>query len=48
MVGPPLAWRSFEGGHLYRVLKFVVMVGIGWLVVRSLPDLARYLRIRSL
>jgi hypothetical protein len=29
-------------------VKFVVMVGIGWLVVRSLPDVARYLKIRSL
>jgi hypothetical protein len=29
-------------------VKFVVMVGMGWLVVRSLPDVARYLKIRSL
>jgi hypothetical protein len=29
-------------------VKFVVMVGIGWMVVRSLPDVARYLKIRSL
>jgi hypothetical protein len=29
-------------------VKFVVMVGIGWVLVRSLPDVARYLRMRSL
>ena len=33
---------------MYRALKFVVMVGIGWLLVRSLPDVARYLKIRAL
>jgi hypothetical protein len=30
-----------------RALKSVVMVVIGWLVVTSIPGLAKYLRIRS-
>jgi hypothetical protein len=37
-----------KGVDVYRALKFVLMVGIGLMVVRSLPDLARYLKIRSL
>jgi len=33
---------------MFAALKFVVIVGVGWLVVASLPDLARYLRMRSM
>jgi hypothetical protein len=33
---------------MYRGLKFVVLVGVGWLVVSSLPDLARDLKMRSI
>jgi hypothetical protein len=33
---------------VYRTLKFVAVVGIGWLVVTSLPGLARYLKMRSI
>jgi hypothetical protein len=33
---------------MYAALKFAVMVGLGWLVVTSLPDLARYLKMRSI
>jgi hypothetical protein len=36
------------GGPMYRSLRFVVIVGASWLVVTSLPDLARYLKMRSL
>ena len=45
---PPRGWAPFRRRALYRTLKFVVLVGIGWLIVRSLPDVARYLRMRSL
>jgi len=31
-----------------RLVKFVLLVGFGFAVVSSLPDLARYLRMRSL
>jgi hypothetical protein len=33
---------------MYGALKFVVIVGFGWVVVSSLPDLARYLKMRSI
>ena len=33
---------------MYRAVKFMVIVGIGWVTVRSLPDLARYLEMRSM
>jgi hypothetical protein len=33
---------------MYGALKFMVIVGLGWVVVASLPDLARYLRMRSI
>jgi hypothetical protein len=31
-----------------RVIRWVLIVGVTALAVRSLPDVARYLRIRSL
>ena len=30
-----------------RALKSIVMVVVGWLIVTSIPGLARYLRIRE-
>jgi hypothetical protein len=33
---------------MYAALKFIVLVGLAWLVVRSLPDVARYLKMRSM
>ncbi|MGO9853579.1 MAG: DUF6893 family small protein [Acidimicrobiales bacterium] len=33
---------------MLRVIRWVLIVGITALAVRSLPDVARYLRIRSL
>jgi hypothetical protein len=33
---------------MYAALKFTVLVGLAWLIVRSLPDVARYLRMRSI
>jgi hypothetical protein len=33
---------------VYRLMRWVVIVGVTALAVRSLPDVARYLRIRSL
>ena len=30
------------------IVKFAVAVGVGWLCVMSLPDLARYLRMRTM
>jgi len=33
---------------VFRVIRWVLIVGATALTVRSLPDVARYLRIRSL
>ena len=33
---------------MFRVVRWVVIVGFTALVVQSLPDLARYLKMRSL
>jgi hypothetical protein len=33
---------------MYRMVKWLVLVGGAVLVVQSLPDLARYLKMRSL
>jgi hypothetical protein len=44
----PDTLAAVRGRRVYRAMKFVLMVGFGWLVVRSLPDVARYLKIRSL
>jgi hypothetical protein len=33
---------------VFRALKSVALVVVGWLVVASLPSLARYLRMREL
>lgn len=33
---------------MYRLLRFTVVVGSAWLLVRSLPDVARYFRMRSM
>ena len=33
---------------MYRLIRWVVIVGATAVAVRSLPDVARYLRIRSL
>jgi hypothetical protein len=33
---------------VYAAVKFLVIVGFGWIVVASLPDLARYLKMRSI
>jgi len=33
---------------MFAALKFTVLVGLAWLVVRSLPDVARYLKMRSM
>lgn len=33
---------------MYRLLRWTVLVGIAALVVSSLPDIARYLRMRAL
>jgi hypothetical protein len=33
---------------MYRMVRWVVIVGFAALVVQSLPDLARYLKMRSL
>jgi hypothetical protein len=33
---------------MYRMVRWVVIVGLAALVVQSLPDLARYLKMRSL
>ena len=30
------------------MVKFAVALGVGWVCVTSLPDLARYLRMRSI
>ena len=30
------------------MVKFAVALGVGWVCVTSLPDLARYLRMRSM
>lgn len=33
---------------LRRAIRSAVLVTLAWLVVRSLPDLARYLRMREM
>jgi hypothetical protein len=33
---------------LVRAIKSVVLAALGWLVVTTLPDLARYLRMRAM
>jgi hypothetical protein len=33
---------------MYRAVKFMAIVGVGWVTVRSLPDVARYLKMRSM
>lgn len=33
---------------MYRALRFTVVVGSAWMLVRSLPGIARYFRIRSM
>jgi hypothetical protein len=33
---------------MYRLIRWIVIVGAGTLAVNSLPDVARYLRMRSL
>ena len=33
---------------MYRLVRFVVIVGGAWMIVSSLPDLARYLRMRAI
>ncbi|MGI8491571.1 MAG: DUF6893 family small protein [Acidimicrobiales bacterium] len=32
---------------MYRAARFAVLVGAAWVAVTSLPDLARYLEMRS-
>jgi len=47
----PYAWVDWpgpEGARMYAALKFAVIVGLGWVVVASIPDLARYLKMRSI
>jgi hypothetical protein len=34
--------------HVYRIVRWIVIVGCTALLVQSLPDLARYLKMRSL
>ena len=33
---------------LYRVMRWLVLVGIAWGVSQTLPSVARYLRMRSM
>jgi hypothetical protein len=33
---------------MYKMVRWLVIVGLAAVTVRSLPDLARYLKIRSL
>jgi hypothetical protein len=33
---------------MLRLIRWVVLVGGAWVCVRSLPDLARYLKIRQM
>ena len=44
-IGPARASRE---ELVYRALKFAMIVGVAWALVVSLPDLARYLRMRSI
>lgn len=34
--------------RLYRMVRWVVIVGLAWMVVNSLPSLARYLKMREM
>ncbi len=33
---------------MYRLLRWVVLVGLAWLATASLPSISRYLRIREM
>ena len=33
---------------MYRLVRWVVLVALGWIAVASLPSLSRYLKIRSM
>jgi hypothetical protein len=33
---------------MYRTVRFVVLVGAAWATVKSLPDVARYFKMRSM
>ncbi len=33
---------------MYRLVRWCVIVGVGWLTIHSLPSLARYIKMRSL
>ncbi len=33
---------------MYRNVRWIVLVGLAWALTRSLPDLARYIRMRSM
>ena len=33
---------------MYRTLRFAVIVGSAWMLVKSLPGIARYFRMRSM
>jgi hypothetical protein len=33
---------------MYRLVRWVVLVGVAWTTARSLPSLARYMRMRNM
>lgn len=36
------------GSRTFKLVKWCALVGLAWTVVVSLPDLARYLKIREM
>jgi hypothetical protein len=33
---------------LFRTVRFVVLVGVAWVAANSLPDVARYVKMRTM
>jgi hypothetical protein len=39
---------SGHNGSMLRMIRWVLLVGTAWLVVHSLPSLARYFKMREM
>jgi hypothetical protein len=33
---------------MYRIVRVAVLLAVAWVVIASIPDMARYLRIRAM
>ena len=44
----PWRQRGVYGGQVFRGLRWLVLVAVAWIVIDSIPDIARYFRIRAM